>query len=417
MTYNRDSLPLQPVGESERYRYLDVLRGLALFGVLLINLLSVFRVSLFQHILEFHTDPGRLDHLVDLLAAAFVEFKAFTLFSFLFGIGTAIQAERCATRGVPATRFLLRRFLVLFGFGLCHMFLLWNGDILLLYAVCGLLMIGTLSLPPRTLAVLGLAAILLPYFVPLGFEFPGKAGLREQALAATRVYAHGGYFEILAFRWNEAWRFILPLVWSVLPRTAGLMCWGGAAWRAGLLLHPERHRRLLWAVLLGGAAIGGGTSLAHALAQSSGRPSPLRSELEDLVSVMPLAFAYAAAVLLWLRPGRTSSLNAPFAAAGQMALTNYLTQSLVLSFVFYGYGFGLFGRVGPAAGLAMACALYAVQLAISVVWLRRYRFGPFEWLWRSLTYGAIQRNRRLKTGRTPGSRAGTLAGLWTFDGS
>jgi uncharacterized protein len=164
------------------------------------------------------------------------------------------------------------------------------------------------------------------------------------------------------------------------------MCWGAAAWRAGLLRRPKDHRRLLWIVLLAGTAIGGCASLATALAQSAGRPSPVPGNLADLVAILPLAFAYAAAVLLWVTP----SMAAPFAALGRMALTNYLAQSIVLTFVFYGYGLALFARVGPAAAFALACALYAVQTEISVLWLRHYRFGPVEWLWRSLTYGARQ---------------------------
>jgi uncharacterized protein len=244
------------------------------------------------------------------------------------------------------------------------------------------------------LALLGLAAILLPNFISLGFGLPGAQELRAQVDAATRVYGHGSFFEILVFRWSETLRLILPLLWSVLPRTAGLMWWGAAAWRWGVLRQPERRRGWLWAILAAGIAIGGGTSFLHALAASSGRPSPMLSELEDLVSVVPLALAYAAALLLWLRPGRAPGMVAPFAAAGQMALTNYLTESIVLGFVFYGYGFGLFGRLGPAAGLAMAIVLYGAQVVFSVAWLRRYRFGPFEWAWRSLTYGRRQPLRR-----------------------
>jgi uncharacterized protein len=381
----------QPVRETERYQFLDVLRGIALFGVLLINLLGMFRASLFQHILEFHTHPGGLNHLVDLLAAAFVEFKAFTLFSFLFGAGVAIQAERSAKRGAPVKGFLVRRFLILLAFGLCHMFLIWNGDILILYAVCGLLMALTLPLPPRVLGLLGLATILLPNFVSLGFGSPGPDVWRAQVAAATRVYGHGTYLEILAFRWRETLRLILPLLWGVLPRTAGLMSWGASAWRSGLLRHPDQHRRLLWGILAVGLILGGGTSFLRASAASSGHRSSLPSELEDLVSTIPLAFAYAAAVLLWLRPGfatpaATPFAAAPFAAAGQMALTNYLTQSILLGFVFYGYGLALFGELGPAAGLAIAVVFYSAQLAFSVAWLKRFRFGPCEWLWRSLTY-------------------------------
>jgi uncharacterized protein len=370
-------LIFQPVGEIGRYRYLDVLRGMALFGVLLVNLLTGFRISMFQHFAQFHTHPGRANFLMDTLVAAFVEFKAFTLFSFLFGVGTAIQAERSAARGVPVTPFLLRRFLVLMAFGLIHMFLLWNGDILLLYAVCGLLLLPTLRLSTRDLAILGLAAILLPSFVPVNFAYPSAAAVRAHVEAANRAYAHGDFLEILRFRASEAVRLILPLLWGVLPRTVGLMWWGVAAWRSGLLRQPEHHRGLLATLVVLGIALGGVSSFLH-------------PRFEDILCIIPLASAYAGAVLLWYRPGRAQA----FAAAGQMALTNYLTQSVVLGFIFYGYGFGLFGRLGSAVGLAIALVLYAFQLAVSLVWLRHFSFGPAEWVWRSLTYGRIFPLRR-----------------------
>uniref|UniRef100_Q01SV0 DUF418 domain-containing protein n=1 Tax=Solibacter usitatus (strain Ellin6076) TaxID=234267 RepID=Q01SV0_SOLUE len=367
----------QPVGETGRYRYLDVLRGIALFGVLLVNLLTGFRMSMFQHFAQAHSHPGRVNWLVDTLVATFVEFKALTLFTFLFGVGIAIQAERSAARGVPVTPFLLRRFLVLMAFGLAHMFLIWNGDILLLYAVCGLLIVPSLRLPPRVLALLGFAAILLPSFVSLNFHFLSEAAMRAHVEAANRVYAHGDFLEILRFRSSEAVRLVLPLLWGVLPRTAGLMWWGVAAWRSGLLRKPEDHRGALATLLIAGVALGGVASFLH-------------SRFEDLFVIIPLASAYAGAVLLWYHSGGGRA----FAAAGQMALTNYLAQSVVLGCIFYGYGFGLFGRLDPTAGLGLAIALYVIQLAASLLWLRRYRFGPAEWLWRSLTYGRIFPLRR-----------------------
>jgi uncharacterized membrane protein YeiB len=137
----------RPVGRTERYAALDVLRGLALLGVLLVNLLNDFRVSLAEHLLAFHTHPGGLDRAADVFVAALLEFKAFTLFSLLFGVGLALFSERAVNHQVGAARFLLRRLLVLLGLGLCHMLLFWNGDILSLYAVCGLLLLPVLRLP------------------------------------------------------------------------------------------------------------------------------------------------------------------------------------------------------------------------------------------------------------------------------
>jgi uncharacterized protein len=135
-----------------------------------------------------------------------------------------------------------------------------------------------------------------------------------------------------------------------------------------------------------GVGVGGGATLLSAFEV----PTPLPPALLDASSSAPLALSYAAGLLLALRSPAATRAGAPFAAAGQMALTNYLAQSVVLSLLFYGYGLGLYGRLGSAAGAGIGLALYAAQVAFSCAWLRRYRFGPVEWLWRSLTYGRAQ---------------------------
>jgi uncharacterized protein len=385
-----------PTDHEERHAALDVVRGLALFGVLLMNLLTVFRVSLFQHILTFHTHPGLANRLVDDLAAGLIEFKAFGVFSLLFGVGARIQAERAAARGVAVSPFLVRRFLVLLGLGLAHMLLIWNGDILALYAVCGLLLVPLIRLPAGLLAALGVAAVAANSLLPLGPLFPSAMALRDHAERATRVYAEGGFGEILVFRCREAWRFILPLLIGSLPRTFGLMLLGAAAWRAGVLREPARHRVLLWAVALVGGSVGGTATALQVAATSADRPPAAPAVLLEALSSVPLALAYAAALFLWLIPPRTIPLAGALADVGRTALSNYVAQSVVLGFVFYGYGLGLFGRLGPAAALPIGLALYAAQLGLSRAWLRRYRFGPLEWLWRSLSYGRPQPLRRAK---------------------
>ena len=356
----------QPVSEAERYTVIDVLRGLALFGVLMVNLEGDFRISLFEHIGRLHTDPGIWNELTDTLIATFLDFKAITLFSLLFGAGMAIQAERAGKRGVHAAIFLTRRLLVLLGIGLVHMLLIWNGDILVLYAICGFLLLPFRKLPPWVLAAAGagtiLCVILLGFSIPI--SWPNDHAMAAQALAARRVYGSGSFVEILRFRWEETGPFIVPLLVGVLPQTAGLMLLGQAAWRAGLFREPERYRRWLFGIMAAGGVLG------------FWKHSPI-----------PLALAYAAAALLWNPSARASRFAVALAALGRMALTSYLSQSVVLGFIFYGYGLGLFGRLGPAVAALIGIAIYIAQLVFSVAWLRRYRFGPAEWLWRSLTYG------------------------------
>ena len=383
----------RPTAAEERYVTLDVLRGLALFGVLLVNLETLFRVSLFEQILHFHTDPGRWNHVVDVLLAGLLEFKAVSLFSLMFGIGSAIQAERAAARGVNATRFLVRRYLVLLALGLCHLLLIWNGDILVLYAVCGLLIVPFLRLPASMLAVLGGAAIALPYVVDLPIPFPAAYAMQAQAVAATQVYGSGTFMDILAFRFRETGRFIVPLLLGILPQTAGLMLCGIAAWRSGVVREPQRYKRLLATVFVAALGIGATATALQVFSSSTGRRPAFPEGLLRLCSFIPLAFSYAAGLLLWMTPARVTPVTSLFASLGQMALTNYLTESVVLGFIFYGYGFGLFGRLGSASALLIGIALYIGQLVFSRLWLRHYRFGPVEWLWRSLTYGRWQRMR------------------------
>jgi uncharacterized protein len=387
--------PLQPVSSAERHRDLDVLRGAALLGVLLINLLSGFRVSLFEHIQTFHTHPGWANYAVDLLAAWLLEFKAFTLFSFMFGVGVGIQRERAGSRHFNASRFFIRRFSVLLAIGLGHLLLIWNGDILTLYALCGLLLIPFAERPASRLLALGLATIALSPYLPF-FDsfFPTGAAMRAHAAVATRIYAEGSLTEIMTLRWMEARSFIAPLLISSLPRTFGLMLIGIAAWRSGILKRPEQHRALLRVIFVVGGIIGAVTSALLVRSESTGQPPPVSADLLKPLSVIPLSFAYGAGLLLWHSSARAGLLTRMFAAAGQMALSNYLMQSIVLSVIFYGFGFGLFGRLGSATAALIGIALFVAQLATSYLWLQRYQFGPAEWLWRSLTYGRRQPTKR-----------------------
>ncbi len=387
------SEPMKPV--AERLAALDALRGAALLGVLLVNLEVGFRVSLFQQMLTPHTHAGWLNRAADILIAWVFEFKAFALFSFLFGVGIGVQAERAATHSAKATRFLARRFTVLLAIGLCHMLLLWNGDILTLYAVCGLLLLPLVSLPTRWLAALGIAIIVLTPHLPFfGAFFPAQEALRAHAAVATRVYATGSCAEIMLLRWREAWQFIAPLLLGVLPRTFGLMLLGVAAWRAGVLKQPAQHRKLLSALLVLAGSFGALTTTLEVWSKETGQPPPGALDWLYPFASMLLACAYGAGLLLWLSSAQIGVLVRWLAAAGQMALSNYLAQAVIFSVIFYGCGLGLFGQLGSAITALLGLVVFAGQLLTSHWWLQRFRFGPAEWLWRSLTYGKRQPLRR-----------------------
>jgi uncharacterized protein len=350
---------MKPASTSERLVRLDILRGLALGGVLVVNLLTLFRISLAGHILGVDEPLGPGGKQLLRLVSTFIEFKAFTLFSFLFGVGVAIQIDRSPPNMRIA--FLLRRFGTLLAFGVGHMFLLWDGDILILYALCAVLLLGLVRLPNSLLAILGLLFIGMPYLVTLPISLPGEVGLSQLQSDALRIYAAGSWHQIFSFRLIEIRSLVIPLLLLSLPRTLGLMLWGVAAWRQGYLDNNKSLWR--WTALLGGAI-----SVACLIKQYGA------------IADITLAFAYASILFLW------NPHASRIATLGQMALTNYLLQSVVFGFIFYSYGLGMFGRVSVVAALLGGTIFYCLQLEFSRWWMNHFVYGPVEWLWRSIAY-------------------------------
>lgn len=373
---------------------LDVLRGIALFGVLWINVLTGFRLSLFEHILTFHTHPGWLNEGIDLFTAWLVEFKAFSVFSFLFGVGICVQTGRLGPWGINLTHFMLRRFAFLLLMGLIHMFLIWNGDILCLYAICGILVIPLLRLPTSILIMAGIAAILFGFFVGLDASIPPPEAMRAHAAAATPIYAHGTFLQILVLREQETWGFIVPLLVNSFPKTIGLILLGMAAGRSGILQQPAGHRTFLVSAFAALTLVGAVCTSLIFWSAITGGPLRWPSAVTEAFASIPLALGMTSGVALWLSYCGNNRWVRLWAAAGQMSLTNYLLQSLVFSFIFYGFGLGLFGKLSPAATSVIAILVFMAQLLLSRVWLQSYRFGPAEWLWRSATYGAFQSMQR-----------------------
>jgi uncharacterized protein len=368
-----------PLPASQRIEALDVLRGLALLGVIAINAVFEFRVSIFA---QFLPDPGGLsavDRAVQNFLSLAVAMKAFALFSLLFGAGLAIQFDRLAQHPRRMV-LLLRRLAVLLLFGALHLVLIWNGDILVEYALAGFVVLPLLFLP-RWLALAAAAAALLLYFamplLPLPVPFPTQAWIRVHIADAARAYGGGGFAEVLAFRISEI-PAIVPLHVLIFPRTVALFLFGALAWRAGLLRGVPPRRRLTGAVAVVAIACG-----ALIVATRS-------DEVAQRFGGVVLAAGYGAAVLAIMAHPAGARWLGWAAPVGRMAFSNYLAQSLLLGLIFYGYGFGLFGRAGVATTLLIALALYAAQAAISAFWLKRWRYGPVEWLWRSLMYGKRQ---------------------------
>ena len=382
--------PASPIAPSERIRTIDILRGLALFIVLMINTATEFRVSIFEQFLRGVKSGGLADQISGALVLA-LHTKGFILFSFLFGVGLAIQFERLAEND-RRLALMVRRLGVLLAIGVTHLFLIWNGDILTEYALVGLIALPLLYGPRWLLApaaALSLALYLASPWLPLPISFPDDWWIARHVEQARQVYGRRSFMEILAFRIEEV-RYIAPLHVYVLPRTLGLFLLGAWVWRTNFF-RPTGPRKFLVPASCLLLALGGGMTFAAANGDPLGwhLDRQGRAFLQSLAQLV-LAAGYSSAIVVLAEHARGRELVAWAGPLGRMAFTNYLAQSVILSCIFYGFGLALFGRLGIAQSIELAVAIYTTQAIFSAWWLRRFRFGPVEWLWRSLMYGEWQ---------------------------
>ena len=375
----------------ERLLAIDVVRGLALFGVMAVNLVNEFRVSIFEQ----HLGTLVFATLRDVAAGTFVnvalQAKAISLFSFLFGVSLAILYERLSRSGRPLY-WLSRRLTALLALGALHLLFIWNGDILTHYALAGFLVLPLLASSRVTIAFVAIVLLLvfaaLP-FPPPAFPWPSPEELREHVAQASDVYRNGGYWELLRFYLREL-PLVITLAAYVFPRTVALILLGILAWRTGLFRGTRLDRRRLICIAAIGLSVGGFLTLAPAAgAELAIERFGLWSYSLPALAPVLLAFGYGGAAVSFAQRYPNSRPITWLAPIGRMAFTNYVLQSLVFSFVFF-YGLGYFGRAGAFATLLFGVAVFALQCWASAWWLRHYRFGPLEWLWRTLMYGRVQ---------------------------
>ncbi|NJC04966.1 uncharacterized protein GGQ97_000759 [Sphingomonas kaistensis] len=407
--------PTAPIQASERHHILDALRGWALAGVLLANMVVFIGFG-------YASEPERaaglgsgLNDLAELLIEWLVVGKFYSLFSLLFGIGFAVQLARLEERGEGAARYI-RRLAMLFLIGLAHLLLLWMGDILALYALMGGVLLLFRRASDRALIRWAVALWLVPVGWSALIHFAGINLAGPIYGAAMQGFAAGGvdlkmspatwfngadYLDQLALHPTEMLLRIADLTYQMRPaKVLGMFLIGLWIGRRGLFAASPAMRPLL--VRSARIGIGIGLPLAFVRAvlhMTAGENGALRFAEEALycVSTPLLALGYAAAFTLLWNGGAPKVLGWP-AAAGRMALTNYLSQSLIQTLLFTGAGLALGNVFGLAFVLPITAAIFGCQVAFSRWWLARFRFGPGEWLWRSATYGRAQPMRLARPG-------------------
>ena len=392
-----------------------MVRGFALFGVLLVNMYG------------FGADSIAWNFTTDKLAFStmrvFFESKSWTLFSILFGFGFALQLQRAHTRGSRILPIYIRRLAVLFAFGAAHS-LLYDGDILMLYAELGLGLLVVRHLPTRTLLLLAVGLMLVFPLSRLFSTLDRPAGAEEiqsvdEARAelkldqGTHVYAIGSLAEVAA---DNASAIPADPLEDVDTPESGLAVFamfllGFSVGRSGVLRDIPGHvatiaRVRAWGLGFGLAAMAAERVLAATAgyavfrSQQAGPGVQFAGDLLFAFGTVALALGYAATLVLAAQTPRGRAALAPLADVGRLALTVYLTQTLMFTTLFYGYGFGQVFRLGPVGVTAWAVMIFSAQIVACQWWLRRYRFGPMEWMWRSLTYLEWQ-PLRLRNDPTP----------------
>jgi uncharacterized protein len=392
-----------PVAEGERLEALDLLRGAAVLGILLVNM------QLFAMPNAATANPYALGQLStgDLtiwsLIEVLAESKFITMFSLLFGAGVVLMTERLEGRGVSPARVHYRRMAWLLVFGVVHAYLLWHGDILVLYAVCGMLVYPARRLSARTLTVvgLGLMAVAMASALTAGFSwesFPPefKAAWEEywqpsrDEIADETAAFSGGWLAQMRLRagYSAEFHFQDLIGWD-LWRVAGLMLLGMALLKSDVLTGRKTQRQY---ATLATAGLFTGLPLA---AWGLYRFHAVGWRLPDAVFFVPqwnywgslLAALGYIGLILTLWAGVMGGFASRLTAVGRTAFSCYILETLICTTIFYGHGLGLFGTVNRLWQLLLTVAVWIVLLVLAPLWLRRFSYGPLEWLWRTLTYG------------------------------
>lgn len=425
-----------PVSRAERLVALDVLRGVAVLGILVMNIYAfAMPFAAYANPLAWGgTEP--LNVTTWIVTHVMFDQKFMSIFSILFGAGIVLMNERSLQKAAPFGRIFYRRQFWLLVIGLLHAYLVWFGDILFFYAIIGVLAYALRNMAPQTLVVVACFMLLIAPLLSFGGgsyleDLKARAEqLQEQQLDGAELTDA----ELAAVEeWSEMRSFILPgedeiaaevaaytgtwldgfvhrasfvasfqingLLYYVLWRVGGLMLIGMALMKVGVLSGRRDlsfYRRLMVAAYLIGLPI---TAWGAFNAGAYGY-DPLymfrTGNVYNYVGSIVVAFGHIGLIMLVVTSGWFKSTLKRVAAVGQMALTNYLMQSVVMTALFYGWGLGLYGTVPRFWQMTFVAGLIGGQLLLSPWWLARFRFGPAEWLWRSLTYMQRQPMRRAK---------------------
>lgn len=396
-----------PVSLTERADILDVLRGFALLGVLLDNIIGFSGWGFMLQSTRESLSTWPADGILGLFELAFIKGKFYSLFSLLFGIGFSIILIRNQQKGINPLKVFYRRLFILLLIGAGHLFFLWEGDILFLYAFIGLLLPLFRKCSDRSLLIWAVALILSPVLIDLikvltnfrtgafleriAINIDNENGIIGDSYREYLYKERSGWQEWR--NWQQSgffWRYSYIIESNRIPKVLGMFLLGFYAGRKMIYANLENYVTIFKKMRKWGFIIGIPASLAVAYFEIDNKNVPnVRGLLDTFfyaISVVPLSLAYVSAICLYWVKKRGNTKWKLLAPIGRMALTNYLMQTILCVAIFYGVGLGLGGNIGPSVFFPIALGIYLLQILYSSLWLRYFNYGPFEWIWRQLTY-------------------------------
>lgn len=429
-TVTDPAAPVQPrlrtLDESllPRLRTLDAVRGVAVMGILLLNVIDMAMPGYAYVDPHFYGGATGANWWEWAIVYVVADGKMRGLFTMMFGASTVLIAERALASGQSPARVHYARMATLFVFGMLHAYLIWSGDILVLYAVCGAVLFVAWRWRSRILLTVGIVLLAFklvdgltayqqvstlrsaadrpnpsPPAVAAWHAFERDAAPSRETIPATLASFRGSYADAFRARLRDAWLLQSVVSVEMLPDTIGLMLIGIALFRLGFFSGGWSRRAywitaapvpLLW--------LGYVPLVAWLQATSFAPPTMIATEAIQLTLLRPLlSVGYAAIVLLFVQSGHANWLADRLAATGRMAFSNYLGTSIAVTLVFNGYGLGWYGYLQRWQCLIVVVAVWLAMLAWSKPWLDRFAYGPLEWLWRSAARGRPQPFRRRET--------------------
>lgn len=384
-------MKLTPTTLENRIETLDILRGFSLLGILIANMLLFHTPYFYIEPYHYFTENGDFEAFK--WVTIFVQGSFYPIFAFLFGYGLNMQYEKAIERKQPFAKMMSKRLSILLVFGLVHALFIWSGDVLFSYATLGFLLIIFVRIPAKWLAISSIVLYTIPGILlyllmklvsGLGGEtFADEMTNSPQIEKALAVFGNGSFGEIFAFRGVEWLIYGLSSTLLGLFIVLPIIMFGAAMskWKVIERVHELKGKFMLVAIIA--TAIG----LWIKFLPFVKSPTYDYIQLQTTFGGVFLASGYVAIFLLFMTSTKIRAVFSPFGKVGRMSLTIYVMQSVIATIIFYGFGFGLYGKVSIWTGTLMAFGIFVLQVIFAQIWLSKFKMGPLEKLWRMGTYG------------------------------